>query len=97
MLQIAVTSIESSHSVTAQLGEAGVLMGVGMLSVFLFLSLLIFAMFLLAWLVKQFPGEEVVSTNAQPVTSTSTVKNDKPTPQVVAAISVAIDRYRRQK
>lgn len=97
MLQLAVTSIESSQSITTQLGEAGILMGVGMVSVFLFLSMLIMAMFLLAWLVKQFPGAETAPTDAHSVTTVPTGASDKPSPQIVAAISVAIDRYRQEK
>lgn len=97
MLQNAVSSIESSQPITAQLGEAGILMGVGMLSVFLFLSLLIVAMSLLAKLVHRFPGTEVQPAGSSNRGRVSQKATDKPSPQVVAAISAAIAQHQRNK
>lgn len=96
MLESAVSGIESS-SVASQLSEAGILMGVGMMSVFMFLSLLIIAMLLLARLVKKFPGEQTEVSRPPRANTQSKAQSEKPTPQVVAAISAAIHQHRHNK
>ena len=89
-------SVQSSHSLTSQLAEAGVLMGVGMVSVFLFLAILIIGMVALGKFVAKFPGpaEQVPERPAQrpsKAPNSSTVP-----PSVIAAISSAVHQHRNK-
>ena len=89
--------MQESASVSSQLAEAAVLMGVGMLSVFIFLALLIAAMTLLARFVKTFPAPE---QPASPQLVTPAVKENttaKTDSSVLAAISAAVHQYRQSK
>jgi oxaloacetate decarboxylase gamma subunit len=97
MLQNAVTQIEPTHSISSQLSEAGVLMGVGMLSVFLFLSLLIIAMFVLAKLVQRFPNSEGLASKSTDAGNPMPQPKSEPSPQMVAAISAAIIQHQGSK
>ncbi|WP_100642086.1 OadG family protein [Alteromonas facilis] len=85
--------MQAVSSVSSQLAEAAVLMGVGMLFVFAFLTLLILAMGGLKRFVAQFPGQTEQTTSA----SKSTQPVDKPEQAVIAAISAAIHQYRQSK
>ena len=82
---------EVASSLTSQLGEAGLLMAVGMISVFIFLSILIIAMNLLSRFVNKFPGEE------QPVlqSRSNSQPSELPSGELVAAISAAVHQYRK--
>ncbi|MDM7860091.1 OadG family transporter subunit [Alteromonas sp. ASW11-36] len=96
-MQLAIgASVQSSHSLTSQLAEAGVLMGVGMLSVFIFLAILIIAMLMLGKLVAKFPGqpEQIAQrqTASPPILPSS---NTVPQP-VIAAISAAVHQHRNK-
>ena len=97
MLQNAVTHIEPTHSISSQLSQAGVLMGVGMLSVFLFLSLLIIAMFMLAKLVQRFPNSEDLASKAADASNPIPQSKSEPSSQIVAAISAAITQHQGSK
>ena len=97
MLQNAVTHIEPTHSLSSQLSEAGVLMGVGMLSVFLFLSLLIIAMFMLAKLVQRFPNSEDLASKSADASNSIPQSKSEPSSQIVAAISAAITQHQGSK
>lgn len=78
------------------LAEAAILLSVGMVVVFLFLSMLIGAITFIAWLNKQFPDPSI-STEASPINSISNAKqaNQTVAPNIVAAISAAIHQHRR--
>ncbi|MGY0590397.1 MAG: OadG family protein [Paraglaciecola chathamensis] len=76
--------------------EAGMLLLVGMSVVFLFLTLLIGAVNFIAWVCAKFPEEELTpavqpSRRAPPAANQSGI-----TVPVVAAITAAVDQYRRQ-
>ncbi|MBT0584882.1 OadG family protein [Alteromonas oceanisediminis] len=81
----------ASSVVNGQLVEAAILMGVGMLSVFLFLSFLIIAMQVLAALVNRFPGPLPAHSPAKP----QAVAEPPLSNAVVAAIAAAVHRYRK--
>ncbi|WP_371188455.1 OadG family transporter subunit [Thalassotalea maritima] len=72
--------------------EAGVLLLVGMCFVFAFLTVLIFAIQVLAKIGEHFPD-----TIPEPMrVQTSQPQGDKPSPHVIAAISAAIAQYRNK-
>lgn len=77
-------------NISALLAEAGVLMFAGMVVVFLFLSLLIIAINLLAKFAEAYPDK--VTTSPRPI-SPSTNSNQV-SPQVVAAVGAAIKQYK---
>lgn len=78
-------------NVSSLLAEAGTLMGVGMLVVFVFLTILIGAIHLLTKFAEAFPDKPV----PQPKKMTSNIKNSNQTsPQIVAAISAAVKQYK---
>lgn len=87
-----------------QLFEAAVLLGVGMLVVFSFLSLLIGGIHVITWYVGKYPGADEQSplhkkqvqqqNNSNPALaseSSQSVNSD-----VIAAISVAVKRYKQK-
>lgn len=78
------------------LAEAAILLLVGMVVVFLFLSMLIGAITFIAWLNRQFPAPSM-GTEASPTTSISNAQqaNQTVAPNIVAAISAAIQQHRR--
>jgi oxaloacetate decarboxylase (Na+ extruding) subunit gamma len=79
------------------LTEAANLMFTGMVVVFLFLSMLIGAISLIAWVNKQFP-EPVQANSVKPIsknTSSGASSDAMPAP-IVAAISAAIQQHRRR-
>lgn len=86
--------VQQATSVSSQLLEAAVLMGVGMVSVFIFLALLIVAMMLLKKVVEWFPEPEKPSAtpNRAPAPLTTSEQQN-----VIAAISAAVHQYRSKK
>ena len=73
--------------------EAGVLMIVGMMVVFVFLTMLIFATKALTRFALAYPEPDV----APPVTLAPTLTaTDEPSKQVIAAIGAAITQYRNK-
>ncbi|MFT6896976.1 MAG: oxaloacetate decarboxylase gamma subunit [Paraglaciecola sp.] len=84
--------------VTSLLFEAANLLVVGMVVVFLFLSLLIGAITAIAWLCGKFPQEDE-TPQAGLVTKSGVSgvhQGDIPQP-VIAAITAAISQYRNQR
>ena len=82
--------------VAIALAEAANLLLVGMLVVFLFLSTLIGAITLIAWINKFFPDESLKTTQNQTTFSHSTLpKNQGVSQKVIAAISTAITEHRK--
>ncbi len=83
-----------------QLLEAGILLGVGMTVVFVFLTLLIVGIHCVAWIAKQFPEPEkgnLSHSNAPPQTTTSASKTPNALPDpIVKAITAAIHTHRRE-
>ncbi len=78
------------------LAEAANLLLVGMVVVFLFLSMLIGAITLIAWVNKFLPDESLNTINKQPKPIISTLpKNQGVSPKVLAAISAAIFQHRQ--
>jgi oxaloacetate decarboxylase gamma subunit len=74
------------NEISGQLTEAASIMGIGMIFVFLFLSLLVICVRLL----ERFAGEiEVPKPKSQPRPVTTGV-----TPEITAAISAAVHKYR---
>lgn len=77
--------------------EAGTLLLVGMVVVFVFLTLLIVAIKLIAKVCEYFP-EPVAPGLAQPVqASPAASHSDAMPPSLVAAISAAIHQYRKTR
>ena len=78
------------------LAEAANLLLVGMVVVFLFLSMLIGAITLIAWADKFFPDKLLNTVNNQPKPINSKLASkDGVSPEVVAAISVAVIQHRQ--
>ena len=76
-------------NVSELLAEAGVLMLVGMVVVFLFLSMLIVAIKLLTKFAEAYPDPIKPTRNDIKPTSSS-----KTSPQVIAAITAAVKQYK---
>jgi oxaloacetate decarboxylase gamma subunit len=78
------------------LAEAANLLLIGMIVVFLFLSMLIGAIKLIAWSNKFFPDESLhnLDNQSKPVNS-ALLNNQDVSPKVVAAISAAVFQYRQ--
>lgn len=77
-------------NISALLVEAGLLMLVGMVVVFLFLSMLIIAIKLLAKFAEAYPDPAPITPKAPTISNQST----QDSPQVIAAISAAIKQYK---
>jgi oxaloacetate decarboxylase gamma subunit len=78
------------------LAEAANLLLVGMVVVFLFLSTLIGAITLIAWINEFFPEQSLKTIHNQTTFSHRTFpKNQGVSPKVVAAISTAITEHRK--
>jgi oxaloacetate decarboxylase gamma subunit len=78
------------------LAEAANLLLVGMVVVFLFLSMLIGAITLIAWSNKFFPDESLNTVHKQPKPINNTSLNNQVVPpKIVAAISAAISQHRQ--
>ncbi len=78
------------------LAEAANLLLIGMVVVFLFLSMLIGAITLIAWINKFFPDEYLNTIENQPKLTNNTLPNNQGvSPKVVSAISAAIYQYRQ--
>ncbi|MBU3003284.1 OadG family protein [Paraglaciecola arctica] len=78
------------------LAEAANLLLVGMVVVFLFLSMLIGAITLIAWLVKLVPDESLKPIENQgKLTNNTSANNQTVSPKIVAAISAAIFQHRQ--
>lgn len=76
--------------------EAGMLLLVGMSVVFLFLTLLIGAVNIIAWGSAKFPEEVPKSVNKARSSSSPATNQSGVSAPVVAAISAAVEQYRRQ-
>ena len=77
--------------------EAGTLLLVGMIVVFVFLTLLIVAIKLIAKVCSYFP-ESIAPGPAQPAqASTSVSQSGAMSPSLVAAISAAVHQYRKTR
>jgi oxaloacetate decarboxylase gamma subunit len=79
-------------NISSVLLEAGTLMLVGMVVVFLFLTMLIGAINLLTKFAEAFPDKETTSAPAK-ITPQATNSNQT-SPQVIAAISAAVKQYK---
>jgi oxaloacetate decarboxylase gamma subunit len=78
------------------LAEAANLLLVGMVVVFLFLSMLIGAITLIAWINKLIPDESLYTIENQPkFTKRNLHNNQEVSPKVVSAISAAIFQHRK--
>jgi oxaloacetate decarboxylase gamma subunit len=83
------------------LTEAASLLLVGMVTVFLFLSMLIGAITLIAWINKLIPDESLNTIENQSRFSNRTLPNNPlssnqgVSPKIVAAISAAISQHRQ--
>ena len=78
-------------NISSLLLEAGTLMLVGMVVVFVFLTMLIGAIHLLTKFAQAFPDK--VAPVAKPI-APQTTNSNQPSPQVVAAISAAVKQYK---
>ena len=78
-------------NVSELLAEAGILMLVGMVVVFLFLSLLIVAIKLLTKFAETYPDPIKPTKN-----ETKTTNFSKTSPQVIAAITAAVKQYKER-
>lgn len=78
--------------------EAAILLAVGMSVVFIFLTLLILAINLIAYVSSKYPEQEALSTAPR---RSNVATNNLPatgvSPSVVAAITAAIHQYRKNK
>ena len=81
------------ESVSELLLEAGTLLLVGMSVVFVFLTLLIVAINLIAYLCAKFPEEKPQVPARRPAARTTTAEGEL-SPATVAAIGAAIHKYR---
>jgi oxaloacetate decarboxylase gamma subunit len=78
------------------LAEAANLLLVGMVVVFLFLSMLIGAITLIAWINKLIPDESLNAIQNPPKLANRTLPNNQGVaPKVLAAISAAIFQHRQ--
>ncbi|MDU0355652.1 OadG family transporter subunit [Paraglaciecola aquimarina] len=78
------------------LAEAANLLFVGMAVVFLFLTMLIGAVNLIAWLNRLFPEETInPGTGPQSFSQSPATNSQNVSPKVVAAITTAIREHRR--
>jgi len=78
------------------LAEAANLLLVGMVVVFLFLSMLIGAITLIAWINKLIPDESLNTLqNQSKFSDRSSSNNQSVSPKIVAAISAAISQHRQ--
>jgi oxaloacetate decarboxylase gamma subunit len=78
------------------LAEAANLLVVGMAVVFLFLSMLIGAVTLIAWINKLIPDESLNTIENQPKFTNNTLPNNQGvSPKIVAVISSAIVQHRQ--
>lgn len=80
-------------NVTETLVEAGVLMFIGMVVVFAFLTMLIFATKLLTKIALALPEQETATPAPRKIAPTV---SGQPSPQVVAAIGAAVKQYRKK-
>ncbi|MBU2919111.1 MAG: oxaloacetate decarboxylase gamma subunit [Psychrosphaera sp.] len=76
-------------NVSELLAEAGILMAVGMLVVFLFLSVLIVAIKLLTKFAEAYP--DPVKLTRTPI---NPINSNKTSPQVIAAITAAVKQHK---
>ncbi len=78
--------------------EAAILLSVGMTVVFIFLTLLIGAINVIAFISSKFPEPEVLSTPAyRGGNATNKTAANGVSPNVVAAIGAAIHQHRKSK
>ena len=79
-------------NITSALTEAAVLLGVGMAVVFVFLSVLILAVYGISWLCHKFP-EEQGDTNAN-LNPSQSLASQSVRPDIAQAIKLAVTQYR---
>lgn len=73
------------------------LMLYGMGTVFVFLTILVFATTLMSKVVNKLSPEEPAPTQLSPPTSSNTANNTQASPQVIKAIEKAISQHRASK
>jgi oxaloacetate decarboxylase gamma subunit len=84
------------HEVAIALIEASHLLLIGMVAVFLFLSMLIGAITLIAWINRLISDEALNPIETQTKLINNTLPNNQSVPpKIVAAISLAIYQYRK--
>lgn len=83
-----------TNTITALLQEAATLLGVGMSSVFIFLSILVVSVKLMTKLVLSFPEDSPAPSSSVPKTApqTATAVSDE---QTITAIKAAVSAYRQ--
>ena len=79
-------------NITSALTEAAVLLGVGMVVVFVFLSVLILAVYGISWVCHKFPEDKVDTNLNVNVPKTNTATSIRP--DIAEAISIAVKQYR---
>lgn len=83
-----------------QLYEAAILLAVGMLVVFTFLSLLIVGIHAIAAFVRAFPGPQqnpVVAPTTPTNSAPTSVEHNQPTKEIIAAITAAVHKHRQSQ
>jgi oxaloacetate decarboxylase gamma subunit len=84
-----------------QLAEAGILMGVGMVVVFTFLTLLIGGVHAIAWFARVFPQPDAPAhrNNALKYSQNKNKNSTQTTvnPSIVKAITAAVNTHRREQ
>ena len=97
------TSNVMTNNISTILLDAAILLVVGMSVVFVFLTILIFAIHAIEWISNKLPSEQsatpVYSANQAVSASQSTAvtPTDGVSPQVVAAITAAVHQHRNQR
>ena len=97
------TSNAMTNDISTLLLDAAILLIVGMSVVFVFLTILIFAIHAIEWISNQLPSEQpttaTFSTNQAVSASQSTSVNatENVSPQVMAAITAAVHQHRNQR
>lgn len=90
-----------TNDINTILVDSAVLLLVGMSVVFIFLSILIFAIHAIEWITKRFPDEEDTQPHqfAAPVVAPQVVPpgDAQVDTKVVAAISAAVHQYRNSQ
>ncbi|MCF2950184.1 OadG family protein [Paraglaciecola aquimarina] len=81
--------------VASALLEAANLLLVGMGVVFLFLTMLIGAVNLIAWANRLFPEDQSSHSSSQSFTPKVSQNSQQVSPKIVAAITTAVRQYRR--
>jgi len=93
------TVVKNMHTeIASMLNEAASLLLVGMSVVFIFLSLLIGAIYLIAWVCAKHPGvQDSLASRIPGQALPSTPSTQNVSPSTVAAIGAAIHQHRNAK